>query len=73
MTTTESKTIDYIKADATHINFPVTNREEHFEWWYFDAHFDNGDHFVVMYSLNDTRLKPRKPSVRLNIYPKGQP
>lgn len=64
---------NYVKADATHINFPVTNREEHFEWWYFDAHLDNGDHFVVMYSLNDTRLKPRRPSVRLNIYPKGQP
>jgi hypothetical protein len=63
---------DYIKADAAHINFPVTNPEEHFEWWYFDAHLDNGDHFVVMYSLNDTRLKPRKPSVRLNIYPQGQ-
>ncbi|WP_421702771.1 hypothetical protein [Aliiroseovarius sp.] len=64
---------DYVKADATHIDFPVTNREERFEWWYFDAHFDNGDHFVVMYSLNDTRLKPREPSVRLNIYPEGQP
>ena len=63
---------DYVKADATHIDFPVTNREEHFEWWYFDAHLSNGDHFVVMYSLNDTRLKPRKPSVRLNIYPEGQ-
>jgi hypothetical protein len=65
--------IDYTKADATHINFPVTKRNEQFEWWYFDAHFDNGDHFVAMYSLNDTRLKPRQPSVRLNIYPKGQP
>lgn len=63
---------DYIKADATHINFPVTNREEQMEWWYFDAHFDNGDYLVVMYSLNDTRLKPRQPSIRLNIYPKGQ-
>ena len=67
------KKIDYTKADATHIDFPVTNREEHFDWWYFDAHFDNGDHFVVMYSLNDTRLNPRQPSVRLNIYPHGQP
>ena len=64
---------NYIKADATHIDFPVTNREEHFEWWYFDAHLDNGDYIVVMYSLNDTRLKPRQPSVRLNIYTKGQP
>jgi len=65
-------TTNYVKADATHIDFPVTNREEHFEWWYFDAHLDNGDYLVVMYSLNDTRLKPRQPSVRLNIYTKGQ-
>ncbi|RVU86569.1 hypothetical protein EOL70_03745 [Leucothrix sargassi] len=63
---------NYTKADATHIDFPVTNREEHFEWWYFDAHFDNGDYFIVMYSLNDTRLHPRQPSVRLNYYPKGK-
>ena len=69
----EKKDINYTKADATHIVFPVTNKEEHFDWWYFDAHFDNGDHFVVMYSLNDTRLNPRQPSVRLNIYPHGQP
>lgn len=68
-----NNTTNYIKADATHIDFPVTNREEHFEWWYFDAHLDNGDYLVVMYSLNDTRLKPREPSVRLNIYEKGQP
>ncbi|GIU10667.1 hypothetical protein TUM4261_21040 [Shewanella sp. c952] len=64
---------NYVKADATHIDFPISNREEHFEWWYFDAHLDNGDHIVVMYSLNDTRLKPRAPSVRLNIYPQGKP
>lgn len=64
---------NYVKADATHIEFPVTNRDEHFEWWYFDAHLDNGDHFVVMYSLNDTRLKPRQPSVRLNIYSENNP
>ncbi|MBH0058326.1 hypothetical protein I6F65_15305 [Pseudoalteromonas sp. SWXJZ94C] len=67
-----NKTLNYVKADATHIDFPVTNREEHFEWWYFDAHFENGDFLVVMFSLNDTRLKPRQPSVRLNIYPRGQ-
>lgn len=64
---------NFFKPDATHIDFPVINREEHFEWWYFDAHFDNGDHFVVMYSLNDTRMMPRQPSVRLNIFPAGQP
>ena len=73
MATIENKKeINYTKADATHIKFPVTDREAHFDWWYFDAHFDNGDHFVVMYSLNDTRLNPRQPSVRLNIYPKGE-
>ena len=51
-----------------HIAFPVKDRENEFEWWYFDAALDNGDHLVVMYSTNDTRLKPRRPSVRTNIY-----
>lgn len=58
----------FIKEDRMHIDFPVKNKDKDFEWWYFDAHLDNGDHFVVMYSTNDTRLKPRQPSVRLNIY-----
>jgi hypothetical protein len=36
---------NYVKADATHIKFPVTNRDEHFEWWYFDVHLDS--HFCL--------------------------
>jgi len=59
---------NFIKEDAMHIAFPVKDRENEFEWWYFDAALDNGDHLVVMYSTNDTRLKPRRPSVRTNIY-----
>lgn len=60
-----------IKEDRMHIDFPMKNKEREFEWWYFDAALDNGDHLVVMYSINDTRLKPRQPSVRTNIYEKN--
>lgn len=58
--------------DAMHLAFPLKNIEKEFEWWYFDAALDTGDHVVVMYSSNDTRLSPRQPSVRLNIYPPNQ-
>ena len=54
--------------DAMHLPFPIEDRENHFEWWYFDAALSNGDHLVVMYSTNDTRTAPRVPTVRLNIY-----
>lgn len=56
--------------DKLHINFPVKERNKEAEWWYFDAALDNGDHFVVMFSVNDTRLYPRQPSVRVDIYEK---
>lgn len=59
---------DYNTDDAIHIDFPVNNPEADFEWWYFDAALDNGDHFVSMFSVNDVRLLPRQPSVRTNIY-----
>jgi hypothetical protein len=59
---------DYLKHDAMHLKFPMENRETDFEWWYFDAELDSGDHVVVMWSINDTRTKPRQPTVRLNIY-----
>ncbi len=59
---------EFIKADAMHLALPIVDKVNAFEWWYFDAHLDNGDHVVVMLSTNDTRLSPRKPSVRLNIY-----
>ena len=58
----------YLKHDAMHIKFPCERPETDFEWWYFDAALDNGEHLVVMYSTNDTRLYPRQPSVRTNIY-----
>ena len=60
---------DFLKHDAMHLTFPMENRETDFEWWYFDAELDTGDHVVVMYSMNDTRVYPRQPTVRLNIYP----
>lgn len=58
----------FLKHDAMHLPYPMKNREHDFEWWYFDAELDTGDHVVAMYSSNDTRLSPRQPSVRLNIY-----
>ena len=59
---------NFIQEDAMHLDFPIKDIKKDFEWWYFDAALDNGDHLVVMYSVNDTRLKPRRPSVRTNIY-----
>ncbi|MDO5424068.1 MAG: lipocalin-like domain-containing protein [Eubacteriales bacterium] len=56
--------------DKLHIHYPVQERNKEAEWWYFDAALDNGDHFVVMYSVNDTRLYPRQPSVRVDLYEK---
>ncbi len=64
---------NYITDDAMHIEFPVKNINKDFEWWYFDAALDSDDYIVVMYSINDTRLNPRQPSVRVNIYPTNQP
>jgi hypothetical protein len=58
----------HIKDDAMHLAFPIKNRADEFELWYFDASLDNGDYLVVMYSINDTRLNPSQPSVRTNIY-----
>ncbi|MFT2092240.1 hypothetical protein [Paraglaciecola sp. 2405UD69-4] len=58
----------FLKHDAMHLKFPMENRDTDFEWWYFDAALDTGDHVVVMYSMNDTRVYPRQPTVRLNIY-----
>lgn len=59
---------DFLSHDAMHLPFPMENRATDFEWWYFDAELDSGDHVVVMYSTNDTRVSPRQPTVRLNIY-----
>ncbi|WP_267202410.1 lipocalin-like domain-containing protein [Limosilactobacillus kribbianus] len=57
--------------DKLHINYPVKERNKEAEWWYFDADLDNGDRLVLMYSVNDTRLYPRKPSVRFDLYEKN--
>jgi hypothetical protein len=57
--------------DKLHINYPVKERNKEAEWWYFDADLDNGDRIVLMYSVNDTRLYPRKPSVRFDLYEKN--
>ncbi len=62
---------NFLKHDAMHLKFPMENRETDFEWWYFDAELDTGDHVVVMWSTNDTRVSPRQPTVRLNIFSPG--
>ena len=48
---------DFLKHDAMHLKFPMEHRETDFEWWYFDAELDTGDHVVVMWSR--ARLAPR--------------
>ncbi len=60
--------MNFLKEDAMHVQLPFKDEVQEFEWWYFDANSDDGTHIVAMYSVNDTRLKPRKPSIRYNAY-----
>jgi len=51
--------------DGGHI-FP--NTESYYEWWYFDASFDNGYHVVVTFHYRNIFLDPMIPSVQMFIY-----
>lgn len=51
--------------DASHIHH---NAEEYYEWWYLDAAFDNGYHFVTTFHYRNAFLKPMVPSIQFFIY-----
>lgn len=54
--------------DALRIPYPPTKKDDQSDWWYFDCDLDTGDRLVLMYSVNDTRVYPRCPSVRFDLY-----
>lgn len=60
--------LKFIKDDAMQLQMPLKNTDTDFEWWYFDASSKDGTHIVVMFSVNDTRLVPKQPSIRFNAY-----
>lgn len=45
------------------------NRPGTYEWWYFDAHLDDGAKLVVVFMNKDlaTPQKPLEPTIRLNL------
>lgn len=51
--------------DASHI---YHNTEEYYEWWYLDAAFDNGYHFVTTLHYRNGFFKPMIPSLQFFIY-----
>ncbi len=55
--------------DALH---PHDN-EEYYEWWYFDARFDNGYSCAATFHWRNAFIRPRIPTVQIFIYtPDGQ-
>jgi len=44
------------------------NGEDAYEWWYYDASFDNGYHAVVTFHYRNTFLRPMIPTVQFMIY-----
>lgn len=57
------------KDDALH---PCDN-EEYYEWWYFDARFDNGYSCVATLHWRNAFIKPHIPTVQVFVYaPDGQ-
>jgi predicted secreted hydrolase len=46
---------------------PVSG-EDAYEWWYFDASFDNGYHAVVTFHYRNVFLRPMIPTVQFMIY-----
>lgn len=51
--------------DASHI---YENDEEYYEWWYFDAYFDNGFHIVITYYYRNMFIRPAIPSCHFFLY-----
>lgn len=51
--------------DASHI---FHNETEYYEWWYLDAAFDNGYHFVTTFHYRNAFMKPMVPTLQCFIY-----
>jgi predicted secreted hydrolase len=51
--------------DGSHI---YHNAPEYYEWWYFDASFENGYHMVAAFHYRNLFLRPMSPSLQLFIY-----
>ncbi|MBW1813048.1 MAG: hypothetical protein JRJ39_05060 [Deltaproteobacteria bacterium] len=51
--------------DGSHI---FHNAEEYYEWWYFDAAFDNGYYMVAVFHYRNAFIKPPIPSVQVTVY-----
>lgn len=45
--------------------------EEFFEWWYFDAHFDNGYHLVVALHPHLFNVSGRPAAIAVHLYGPG--
>lgn len=50
--------------DGSHIY----TQGDYYEWWYFDASFDNGYHCVVTYHYMNGFMKPIIPTIQVMIY-----
>lgn len=51
--------------DGSHI---YHNAEDYYEWWYFDAAFDNGYHMVATFHYRNMFLRPMVPSIQMFLY-----
>jgi predicted secreted hydrolase len=51
--------------DGSHI---FHNTADYYEWWYFDAAFNDGSHIVITFHYRNIFLEPMHPSVQLFIY-----
>ncbi|MEA3221821.1 MAG: hypothetical protein U9P49_01465 [Thermodesulfobacteriota bacterium] len=46
----------------------IYKSDEYYEWWYFDASFDNSYNMVVTFHYSNVFLRPMIPTVQLMIY-----
>ncbi|MBT8338777.1 MAG: hypothetical protein HKP58_19185 [Desulfatitalea sp.] len=51
--------------DGSHM---FANEQEYYEWWYLDAAFDNGYHFVLTFHFRNVFLMPMIPTIQFFIY-----
>lgn len=51
--------------DGSHV---YTGKEDYFEWWYFDASFENGYHIVLTFHYSNVFLWPMIPTIQTMIY-----